>query len=285
MSDYLQLARLATRPATHPTTGHPAAGTTAARTSVGAAIAGPSEMLALAHAAVKPIAVVSGTAVTRISTGLTSSNRLGEIESLTSAMEAARTQAVARLLAAAGEYGAGGVVGVTPRVRWHGHRRRHTLELTLIGTAVSAASTAKDNDAPIFAATLDGVAVARLMWSGWWPVGLAVGTSVFGFPRRSWSSWARLNWHGGEAAHPTSALYAAREAALRRLQDDARSFNADGVVDIDVRHDQHVWGHRAMELSAIGTAVARVSDAEIDQPPALALSVADTARRRRADLR
>jgi uncharacterized protein YbjQ (UPF0145 family) len=275
MTDYSQLARLAEN----------ATGPAAARQFVGAALAGSSEMLALAHAAVHPLAVVSGTAVSRISTGLTSSNRLGEIASLTSAMEAARKQAVTRLVAAARQYGASGVVGVSPRIRWHGHHRHHTLELTLVGTAVTTADASTKDGGRVFAATLDGVAVARLIWSGWQPVGLALGVSVFGFPRRRGGPWLRSSWHGGEAAQPTSALYAAREVALRRLQDDARSLTADGVVGIDLRHDQHVWGRRAIELSAIGTAVARTSDAETLRAPALALSVTDAAGGRPTDLR
>lgn len=275
MTNLSGLASLAARSPAHP----PAKGD-----PVSAALTGPSELLALAHTELQPVAVVSGTAVGRISTSFVSSNRLGEIESLTSAMEAARTQAVSRLIAATRDYGAAGVVGVQPRVRWHGHRRRDTLELTLVGTAVATRDGTSD-DKQIFTATLDGVAVARLMWSGWRPVGLTVGVSVFGFPRRGAGSWFRSNWHGGEAAHPTSALYAAREAAIARLQADARSLNADGVLGVEMSHDQHVWGRRAIELSAIGTAVSRVAGPENLPASAFTLSVADVIGAARTDLR
>lgn len=275
MTDYSRLASAAS---------HGASRSASARNSVGASLAGPAETLALAHAGLRSLAVVSGTAVSRVSTALTSSSRLGEIKTLTSAMESARTHAVERLRAAAREYGANGVVGVQPRMRWRGHRRHHTLELTLVGTAVVTAPVAGDDDG-VFAATLDGVAVARLIWSGWQPVGLAVGVSVFGFPRRGLRSWLRSNWHGGEAAHPTSALYAAREAALRRLQDDALSLHAEGVLGVDLRHDQHIWGRRATELSVIGTAVARTSGEEALHTPAFTLSVADADNAKRTELR
>jgi len=52
-----------------------------------------------------------------------------------------------------------------------------------------------------------------------------------------------------------------------------------------VRYDQHVWGRRAIELSAIGTAVARTSDAETMQAPLRTLSVTDAANARLTDLR
>jgi uncharacterized protein YbjQ (UPF0145 family) len=275
VTDYSRIARLAARPAQP----------TAAQKPVGAALSGSSELLALAHAALHPNAVVSGTAVSRIATGLMSSNRLGEIVSLTSAMEAAREQAVIRLIAAAREYRAAGVVGVSPRMSWHGHRRHHTLELTLVGTAVTTSESAAPDSEQVFTATLDGVAMARLIWSGWRPVGLALGVTVFGFPRRRLGAWFRSNWHGGEAALQTSALYAAREVALRRLQDNASALAADGLLGIDVRHDQHVWGRRAIELSAIGTAVARTSHAEAMQAPLRTLSVTDAGTARPTHLR
>ena len=276
MTDYARLAGFAAQPSAHP----PAKGD-----PVSATLTGPSELLALTHAELQPVAVFSGTAVSRISTRLTSSNRLGEIEALTSAMEAARTQAVSRLIAAARDYGGTGVVGVQSRVRWHGRRLRHLLELTLLGTAVTTRQSGGREGAQIFAATLDGVAVARLMWSGWRPLGLVVGVSVFGFRRRGARSWVRSNWHGGEAAHQTSALYAAREAALGRLQDDAQSLSADGVLGIELNHDQHVWGRRAIELSAIGTAIARSNEPANPHPPAFTLSVADPVDPTRTDLR
>jgi len=241
----------------------------------------PAEVLSLDHAGFHPAGVVSGTSVTRIRTAFTSNRHLGELESMTEAMDRARTAAVTRLLNNAKAFDAVGVVDVRARLMWHGRHTRHTLELTLMGTAVTGAGYHRrptgdsDDDMQPFAATLDGVATARLAWSGWQPVGLAIGVAVFGFPRRRLSTWAASSWRGGEATQATEALYGAREAAMARLNADADRLGADGVLGVDLRQDSHVWGHRAIEFSAVGTAVARSTDDEEVNQPQFAVSLED----------
>lgn len=146
-------------------------------------------------------------------------------------------------------------------------------------------SRARSDDAEPFVATLNGVAVARLAWSGWTPVGLAVGLAVYAFGRRRAFGRVGFSWQGGEASAATQAVYGARESAMQRLYGDAARLGAAGVLGIEVTQDSHVWGRRAVEFAAIGTAVARTSDEEEVHPPQFAISVAEPAEQLRTDLR
>jgi uncharacterized protein YbjQ (UPF0145 family) len=246
------------------------------------------ELLALTRAGYQPAGLISGTSVATIVTGWAAQGGDGEIDSLTSGMTTARNSAVERLIAAAHALGAVGVVDVRPRLTWRGHRRSHSLELTLVGTAVTgkgAHPTAATDLPACFVATMDAVAVSRLAWSGWQPVGVVIGVSVFGFARRRVSVLAHSSWHGGEAPHQTEALYGAREAAMDRLYTDARALDADGVLGMSLQQDAHIWGRRAVEISVIGTAVVRTQGDEQIRIPELAFSLADPKAELRTDLR
>jgi uncharacterized protein YbjQ (UPF0145 family) len=262
--------------------------TAATSTSVTTGSLASAEVLALTRAGYQPAGLVSGTSVTTIVTGWAARGRAGEIDSLTIGMTTARSSAVERLIAAARALGAVGVVDVRPRLTWRGRRRSHSLELTLLGTAVTgkgAHLTAAANVPACFVAAMDAVAVSRLAWSGWQPVGVVIGVSVFGFPRRRVSAFVHSSWHGSEALHQTEALYGAREAAMARLDADARALGADGVLGISLQQDAHVWGRRAVEISVIGTAVVRTQGGEQIRIPELAFSLADPKDELRTDLR
>jgi uncharacterized protein YbjQ (UPF0145 family) len=265
-----------------------AARQTLSASSVSTGSLGSAELLAITRAGYQQAGLISGTSVTTIVTAWTARSQTGEIDSLTTGMATARKSAVERLIAAAHDLDAVGVVDVHARLIWRGHRRSHSLELTLVGTAVTGKGvhpTAATDHPACFVASMDAVAVSRLAWSGWQPVGLVIGVSVFGFPRRRMSVLAGSNWHGGEALHQTEALYGAREAAMDRLQADAHALGADGVLGISVQQDAHVWGRRAVELSAIGTAVVRTQGDEQMRVPELAFSLADPKAELRTDLR
>jgi hypothetical protein len=56
----------------------------------------------------------------------------------------------------------------------------------------------------------------------------------------------------------SAAFYDARELAMTRLQDEARSLGADGVVGVTTAERSHVWGSRVIEFFAMGSAVASI---------------------------
>jgi uncharacterized protein YbjQ (UPF0145 family) len=278
MTTERDVARRAVEAARQPTSGSSPSITCGALAS--------AELLALTRAGYQQAGLVSGTSVTTIVTSWVARGGSGEIDSLTAGMATARATAVGRLIAAARAIGGVGVVDVRPRLIWRGHRRTHTLELTLVGTAVTgkgAHPTAATDRPACFVATMDAVALSRLVWSGWQPVGVVIGVSVFGFPRRRLARGA--TWRGGETLHLTEALYGAREAAMDRLHANAHALNADGVLGISLQQDAHVWGRRAIELSVIGTAVVRTEASEQLRVPEFAVSLGDKNLELRTDLR
>ena len=68
---------------------------------------------------------------------------------------------------------------------------------------------------------------------------------------------AKTTWTGGELRNVTESLYGVRELALSRLTESARAYGAEGVVGIRIEQNQDIWGRRALEMSAVGTAQVR----------------------------
>jgi uncharacterized protein YbjQ (UPF0145 family) len=232
-----------------------------------------SESLALEHAGYRTVAAVSGTAVCRIVSSIGLNGPTAISEDLSNGMHLARSTAARRLTQAAAQRGAAGVVDVRATITWRGGGTDHDVEISLTGTAVEGKGFAprRDPAAEPFIATLNGIEVARLAWSGWTPVGLAFGVAVRGFSRRR----PRPFWTGGEVETLTQALYSAREAAMAQLHADARRVGADGVLGIDITQNSHVWGRRAIEFAAVGTSVARTTAPEEIHAPEFAVSLED----------
>jgi uncharacterized protein YbjQ (UPF0145 family) len=57
----------------------------------------------------------------------------------------------------------------------------------------------------------------------------------------------------------TQGVYEARELALSRMQAEAMTAGASGIVGVNVAVSNHVWGEHATEFLATGTAVRRLS--------------------------
>ena len=53
----------------------------------------------------------------------------------------------------------------------------------------------------------------------------------------------------------TQAMYHARELAMTRMEEEADSLGADGIVGVRLEVERHEWGADLAEFIAIGTAV------------------------------
>ena len=86
--------------------------------------------------------------------------------------------------------------------------------------------------------------------AGFEPLGLVVGTSIYhiGFQMGAWS-------RNQEMDVLTQAMYHARELAMTRMEKEADSLDADGVVGVRLDVGRHEWGGDLAEFIAIGTAV------------------------------
>jgi hypothetical protein len=73
----------------------------------------------------------------------------------------------------------------------------------------------------------------------------------------------------------TSALYAARELAMVRLQAEALGLQAEGVVGMTTSELSHVWGSHVIEFFAMGTAITSLPDRQDLLDPTFVLSARD----------
>jgi uncharacterized protein YbjQ (UPF0145 family) len=215
----------------------------------------------------------------------------GSFGPLVQTMDQARHTAVDRMITECGELGGHGVVGV--------HVSRGTFPLVgpqfiVIGTAVRAPGAAHGLPAP-FTSDVSGQDFAKLIMSGWVPVGLVLGISI-GSRHDDRNTARQARWGSGnaEVAGWTDLVSQSRHDARRQLESDVRRLGAEGVVIATMqmrvrqrdcpatvgRHD-HI-----AEATLIGTAVARFSRAEQrHDSPALAIMSLDPQRRQAARIR
>ncbi|HEY2489419.1 MAG TPA: heavy metal-binding domain-containing protein [Streptosporangiaceae bacterium] len=215
----------------------------------------------------------------------------GSFGPLVQAMDQARHTAVDRMITECAELGGHGVVGV--------HVSRGTFPLggtqfTVIGTAVRAPDAAYGKSAP-FTSDLSGQDFAKLIMTGWVPVGLALGISI-GSRHDDRGTTRQARWTSGnaEVAGWTDLMNQARHDARHQLESDVKRLGAEGVVIAAMqtqvrqrdcpatvgRHDHIV------EATLIGTAVARFSRAgQRHDRPALGIMSLDPQRRQAARIR
>ena len=141
-----------------------------------------------------------------------------------------------------------------------------------VGTAVSSEQGGKwrnDENKP-FTSDLSGQDFWTLIRAGYRPLGFVMGNCVYyvGPPPAQQAQ-------NGELAHATQALYDARELAMERMQVEAETLKAEGIVGVLVDETNHTWGPSVLEFSAVGTAVIAIrADHQIARPQ-LVLTVRD----------
>lgn len=224
----------------------------------------------------QPLGMVTGASVVtvsslvRLSAGFTE-NR--ELTDLSAALEASRTNAVERLGDQARSLGADGVVGVSLDVGDMGRGEGNLVHLVATGTAVRS----RDHGpgwTGCFTAALSGHEVHLLSRAGYIPLGIVSGVCAYHVGRRGFSDWASSVTVNQEMTVYTEALYAARELAMGRLQQQALDLQADGVVGVTVAERSGVWGSHVIEFSCIGTAVRIVADQHQPLDPRLVIDLA-----------
>lgn len=163
----------------------------------------------------------------------------------------------------------------------------NTAEFMAIGTAVRHRNggSFKNARGKPFQSDLSGQDFWLLIRAGYRPVGFVMGNCVFYIPPKLLAAPAKQSV---ELSAYTHALYDARELAIERLQDEAESLEATGVVGVTVANNQHSWrtnpanvGNAALqsgeiiELFVIGTAVVPTGEAAHHDKPTIVLSAND----------
>jgi uncharacterized protein YbjQ (UPF0145 family) len=235
-----------------------------------------NEFLLVKQAGFEPLGLVLGSSIYHIGLQLRRWGTNQELDVLTQAMYHARELAMTRMEEEADQLGADGVVGVRLEVgrhEWGGE----LAEFVAIGTAVKHGE-GELHRAPSgrpFTSDLSGQDFWTLLSAGYRPVGLVLGNCVYHVAHQNVGRWVSNVGRNREMPNYTQALYDARELAMDRMQAEAESLEAEGIVGVDLHERSHGWGSHIIEFIAIGTAIIPTkADHEIALP-ALVLNLND----------
>jgi uncharacterized protein YbjQ (UPF0145 family) len=238
------------------------------------------EAILVDQAGYEPRGLVMGTCIFRPYTfgSWAPMSQSTELTAMSSAMHDSRNIAMRRLRSQAARVGGEGVVGVRLSVESSAREFRFSA----VGTAVThRVGRHRGNEAQspneIFTSDLSGKDFALLNAAGYGVLGLVMGVCVYHVARQSASTWMKNQNQNVELPLITSALYDSRELAMGRMQDDALSVGAQGVVGVKVEERTHAWGTHIIEFLAIGTAVASLDGTHRTLSPKLAVELEDRA--------
>ncbi len=182
-----------------------------------------------------------------------------EMTQISDAMQSARHLAMSRLTEEARRVGGHGLVGVHLQMRMIPGSA--LAEFFAMGTAVRPKHGANVPASEyFFTSDLSGQDFYLLRRAGYLPVGLVMGSCVYHVARRGIGQWISQRTQNVELENFTTAFYDARELAMTRLEHEARSLQADGVVGMHIHEQSHVWGAHVVEFLALGTAIRLVAD-------------------------
>lgn len=234
-----------------------------------------NEFLLVRKAGFEPVGLCVGTCVYHVGIQTANWSVSQELTVLSQAMYSARELAMARMREEATSMGADGIVGVKltiKRLEWNDQ----LLEFIAFGTGVVHAKGHpgfRAHDGGPFTSDLSGQDFWSLLHAGYRPVEMVMGSCVYHVANRGYVANRNM-----ELDHFTAAMYAAREIAIERMQSEAASAGAEGVVGVDMHEGSHRWQSHVIEFFAIGTAVLPLSADIAPEPiadPIMVLSVND----------
>lgn len=230
------------------------------------------EFLLLDEADFEPLGLVVGSSFYHIGYQLTNWWQNEEMTTLTQVMYEARTQAMRRMRKEATALDAHGIVGVRLEVTRH-EGKEALAEFVAVGTAIRArdSESFRSTGGKFFLSDLSGQDFWTLRRAGYWPKGVVLGNCVYHIASQSLGQWLGQIGRNREMTNYTEAFYDARELAMERMQKEARTMGAEGVVGVHLHQRNYGWGRRMMEFFAIGTAVTSISATH--QIPAPSLSI------------
>lgn len=238
---------------------------------------GTREALAVSHAGLVPLRQVMGVSYFKMgwqNLPWNTTNRLTlrgaggtiELENQTEAWNEARRLAVGRLRDEAVACGADAVVGARV-VRRKRDWATDLAEFVATGTAVRSTRVDVGGDAPLLC-SLSGQDVAKLIAHGFWPLGIAGGSTVAyvasGYDQAARSGGLFSSMRNQELPDFSQGMYDARALAMRRVESDARVLGATGVVGVTIDRAQRSrerdvnnvsYVDLILEMHVLGTAI------------------------------
>ena len=215
-----------------------------------------SEFVLLEQMGWRPLGLVLGSSIYHVGIQYGALFQNQELEYLTAAMYHARESAMSRMEEEADVLGADGVVGVRLEVGGYAWAE-NALEFTAIGTAVKAPSgTWRTKDNKPFTSDFSVQDFYKLVSStGYIPRELVLGNCVYHIAHQNFMQQMRTIGNNIELNNYTEAIYEARELAMGRMQAEAESHGADGIVGMQIVEKTHIWSPHVIEFMAIGTSV------------------------------
>src|SRR6266704_4635085 len=235
-----------------------------------------NEFLLVREAGFDPVGLVIGSSIYHIGYQFVGWRQNQEVNVLSQAMYHARELAMTRMEEEADALGADGIVGVRLEVTQH-EWGESLAEFVAIGTAIRARSgqTYRNVRGLPFTSDLSGQDFWTLLRAGYRPVGMVMGNCVYHVAHQGMGQWLKQVGQNVEMTNYTQALYDARELAMERMQAEAISLGAQGVVGTQIHERSHGWGSHIIEFFAVGTAVISISDTHQVPAPSLALLLND----------
>ena len=239
-----------------------------------------NEFLLVRKAGFEPIGLCVGSASTMSAFSIGLEQKPGVRMCCPDAMYNARELAMARMRAEAKAMGADGIVGVKltiKRMEWD----NHMLEFIAIGTGVvhsHGREGFRAHDGGPFTSDLSGQDFWSLLHAGYRPVEMVMGSCVYHVAHRGMLATLGTVGSNVELENFTAAMYEAREIAIERMQAEAATAKAEGVVGLDIHEGSHGWETHVIEFFAIGTAVSPLDQdiaPEKIADPIMVLSVND----------
>src|ERR1700679_1141940 len=187
-----------------------------------------NEFLLVKEVGFHPLGLVMGSSIYHIALQSFEQSGPGELTPLTQALYQAREFAMERMEAEADALGADGIVAVPLPFNVHAWGT-NVIEFVGSGTGgkhEGGPGTFRTVDKKPFTSDLSGQDFWTLLNAGYRPLGFVMGNCVYyvGPPPHQAAN--------GELAHATQALYAARELAMERMQFEAESLKAEGIVGV-----------------------------------------------------
>ena len=214
------------------------------------------EFLTVRQAGFDPVGLVIASSIYHIGYQPTTWSVSQEMTILSQAMYTARELAMTRMEEEANALGADGIVGVRLDIGRY-EFGENLAEFIAVGTAVRARDGQpwRTNRGLPFTSDLSGQDFAVLVGMGYQPLSLVMGSCVYHVAHQTFrQAWRTMNANT-EMANFTQAIYDAREIAMERMQAEAKSYGAQGIVGVTVTEKSHGWESHVIEYFAVGTAI------------------------------
>src|SRR5207244_12635470 len=106
-------------------------------------------------------------------------------------------------------------------------------------------------------------------------LGIELGKRVENRAHQALGLWFKQVGSKQEIENFTQALYDARELAMERMETEAGTLEAEGIVAVQLHERSHGWGSHVIEFFAIGTGVLPIREDHEIPAPSLVLTLND----------